>query len=95
MIKTWLDLHDVHPTDWGGMVSVKEWWRNIASRRSQSRRALLSLMLLSWEIWNEQNARVFHSTAIPVGVLVTCVKAKTSLWCLAGAKYSCNIMPRE
>ena len=28
MIKTWLGLHDVHPTDWGGMVSVKEWWRS-------------------------------------------------------------------
>ena len=96
MIKTWLGLHDVHPTDWGGMVSVKEWWRNIASGRSESRRALLSLMLLiSWEIWKERNARVFRSTAIPVGVLVTRVKAETSLWCLAGAKYLCNIMPRE
>ncbi|KAM3244770.1 hypothetical protein ACQJBY_056229 [Aegilops geniculata] len=78
------------------MVSVKEWWRNIASGRSQSRRALLSLMLLiSWEIWKERNARVFRSTAIPVGVLVTRVKAEASLWCLAGAKYLCNIMPRE
>ncbi|KAF7079507.1 hypothetical protein CFC21_083728 [Triticum aestivum] len=78
------------------MVSVKEWWHNIASGRSQSQRALLSLMLLiSWEIWNERNARVFCSMKVPVGVLVTRIKAETSLWCFAGAKYLCNIMPRE
>ncbi|KAF7016611.1 hypothetical protein CFC21_030182 [Triticum aestivum] len=84
MIKTWLGLYDVHPTDWEGMVSVKEWWRINTFGRSQSRRPLVFLILISWEIWNERNARVFFNNVTPVVVLVTHIKAEASSGCLAG-----------
>ncbi|KAF7053184.1 hypothetical protein CFC21_061162 [Triticum aestivum] len=94
MIKTWLGLHDVHPTDWGGMVSVKEWWRSNTYGRSQSRRPLVSLIPISWEIWNERNARVFRNNATPVVVLVT-HQSGGIIGVPCRTKYLCNIMPRE
>ena len=62
-----------------GLTSVKAWWRANASGTSRPRRALTSIMLLtSWEIWKERNARVFRNNAIPVGVLVAQIKEEAS-----------------
>uniref|UniRef100_A0A453SEU3 Uncharacterized protein n=1 Tax=Aegilops tauschii subsp. strangulata TaxID=200361 RepID=A0A453SEU3_AEGTS len=94
MIKTWLALVDVQPADWVAVGSVKDWWQLNACSFSQSRRALISLMMLiSWEIWKERNARVFRNTAVPVGVIVAKIKEEASMWCLAGAKILSNVMP--
>ena len=96
MIKSWLGLVDVNPTAWVTVHSVKAWWNLIDSNASQSRRAMMSLiMLISWEIWNERNARVFRNTAVPVGVLVARIKDVSKCWCLAGAKYLSTVVPRE
>ena len=95
-LKSWLGLHDIHLADWAPFESVKVWWRHNATHMTQSRRPLISLMMLiSWEIWKERNARVFRNTAVPVGVIVAKIKDECSLWSLAGAKHLCNIMPRE
>jgi hypothetical protein len=92
----WLGLVDVHPSAWMSVHSVKAWWNLIDSNMSQSRRPMMSLiMLISWEIWNERNARVLRNTAVPVGVLVARIKDVSKLWCLAGAKYLGNVVPRE
>ena len=96
MIKSWLGLVDVNPTAWVTVHSVKAWWNLIDSNASQSRRAMMSLiMLISWEIWNERNARVFRNTAVPVGVLVARIKDVSKCWCLAGAKYLSTVVLRE
>ena len=96
IVKSWLGLGDVHPSAWVVMDSVKSWWNLIASNTSQSRRPMLSLMMLvSWEIWKERNARVFRGTAVPVGVIVAKIKDEYKLWCFAGAKCLSNVMPRE
>ena len=96
MIKSWLSLVDVHPSTWMAIHSVKAWWNLIDSSMPQSRRPMMSLiMLILWEIWNERNARVFRNTAVPVGVLVARIKDVSKLWCLAGAKYLSNVVPRE
>ena len=96
MNKDWLGLHDVHPSDWSDATSVKEWWSHNATKKTQLRRPLASLMLLiSWELWNERNARIFRNTAVPVGVIVARIKEETLLWSIAGARQLNNIMPRE
>ncbi|KAI4965670.1 hypothetical protein ZWY2020_049703 [Hordeum vulgare] len=78
------------------MNSVKGWWGHKAFRMTQSRRPLISLMLLiSWEVWKERNARVFRNAAVPVGGIVAKTKEECSVWCLAGAKHLRNLMPRE
>ncbi|KAF6999229.1 hypothetical protein CFC21_015291 [Triticum aestivum] len=78
------------------MESAKEWWSLNATTKTQFRRPLISLMLLiSWEIWKERNARVFRNVAVPVGVIVAKIKEECSLWGLAGAKYLRTLMPQE
>lgn len=96
MIKVWLGIHDVHPSDWGNVATVKERWTHHATNKTQSRRPLASLMLLiSWELWKERNAQVFRNIAVPVGVVVAKIKEEAALWSIAGAKSLSYIMPRE
>ena len=96
MVKDWLGLQDVHPSNWSDATSVKEWWSHNANRKNQSLKPLASLMLLiSWELWKERNARIFRNEAVPVGVIVTRIKEETSLWSIAGAKHLSNVMPQD
>ncbi|KAF6984866.1 hypothetical protein CFC21_002813 [Triticum aestivum] len=86
MIKYWLGLHDVHSSDWS----------QNGTKKTQSRRPLASLMLLvSWELWNERNARIFRNTVVLVEVIVARIKEEASLWSMAGTRHLSNIMSRE
>lgn len=93
MIKDWLGLHDVHPPDWGEATSVKEWWTYNATKKTQLCRPLASLMLLiSWALWKEWNARIFLDSFVPMGVIVTRIKEDTSLWSIAEARHLSIVM---
>uniref|UniRef100_A0A8R7R329 Reverse transcriptase zinc-binding domain-containing protein n=1 Tax=Triticum urartu TaxID=4572 RepID=A0A8R7R329_TRIUA len=95
-IVQWLGLQDVIPTEWSTATSVKDWWLQIAQSRAPSRSAMTSLlMLVSWEIWKERNARVFRNSATPTAVLVRNIKEEVKLWVMAGAKNLGVVMPRE
>ena len=52
-------------------------------------------MLVSWEVWNERNARVFRNKATTSIMLIEKIKEETTVWCLAGAKALSSIVPRE
>jgi hypothetical protein len=52
-------------------------------------------MLVSWEIWKERNVWVFRNQAMKLNMIVSKIKEDVVLWCQAGAKALCNIMPRE
>lgn len=68
----------------------------MAEDPNPSRRALASLTLLvSWEIWNERNARVFKNKHAPPLVLLDKIKKEARLWVLADAKRLGEIMPGE
>ena len=76
--------------------SVKEWWTGNVHIRSESPKALASLMMLiSWEIWSECNVRIFRNMAAPSVVLVSKIKEELSLWASAGAKHLSIVMARE
>ncbi|KAM3391717.1 hypothetical protein ACQJBY_013051 [Aegilops geniculata] len=78
------------------MTSVRAWWNDNLQIHLGSPKALASLMMLiSWEIWTERNSRVFRNTATPSTVLISKIKAKVSLWAMAGAKHMSIVMPRE
>jgi hypothetical protein len=95
-LKTWLGLHDVEPTDWQSLRTVKDWWIHGIHKRGNNRKAMASLaMLVSWEIWKERNARVFRNTSITSIMLVAKIKDEAAMWCLAGAKALSNVMSRE
>jgi hypothetical protein len=80
------------------MHSVKEWWieRIDPHKIGPSRKAMASLALLvSWDIWKESNARVFSKPFDNLDHACEKIKDEVAMWCLAGAKGLCNIMPRE
>jgi hypothetical protein len=52
-------------------------------------------LLVTWEVWNERNARVFHNKSAPLHVMLDRVKREARLWVIAGAKRMGQIMPRE
>ena len=95
-IKTWLGLHDVMPSDWQHLPTVKDWWMEVINKKAPNRKAMMSLaMLVSWEIWKERNARVFRHHSSTNAMVVTRIKDEAIMWGLARAKAVSNVMPRE
>ena len=95
-ILTWLGMHHISTAIWQTRTSVKDWWNGNLQIRLGSPKVLASLMMLiSWEIWTERNARVFRDTIIPSMVLICKIKEEVSLWTVAGAKHMSVVMPRE
>uniref|UniRef100_A0ACD5VX66 Uncharacterized protein n=1 Tax=Avena sativa TaxID=4498 RepID=A0ACD5VX66_AVESA len=53
LVKDWLGLHALHPTQWTGLT-IKTWWSRMAEGPIPNRKAMASLTLLTtWEVWNE------------------------------------------
>jgi hypothetical protein len=95
LLKDWLGIQGIHPRQWGGL-DIQEWWSSMAEGPSMHRKGLATLTLLTvWEIWQEQNARVFRNKPSPTFVLLDKIKNEARLWVLAGAKGLGNLMPRE
>jgi hypothetical protein len=44
-------------------------------------------LLVTWEIWNERNARVFKNKHAPPTVVFDKIRNEARLWALAGAKH--------
>jgi mannosylglycoprotein endo-beta-mannosidase len=96
-VKEWLGIHDIHPRQWRGSgLSTKNWWSLMTAGPSSNRKAMASLTLLvSWEVWNERNARVFQHKLAPPFVILDIIKRETRLWVLAGARRLGEIVPGE
>jgi hypothetical protein len=90
-----MGLHDVDLGAWQAMLSVKDWWVGGIHKRGASRKAIATLaMLVSWKIWKERKVCVFHNHYSTSMMLVSKIKEEAGMWCLAGAKALCNVMPR-
>jgi hypothetical protein len=92
----WLGITSVNTATWANHDSVKEWWMSFIYSNGMRRKSLVSLiMLVSWEIWNERNARVFRNIAMLPNVVVEKIRGEAALWSLAVAKNLSSILPRE
>ena len=95
-VVTWLGIQDHSPLTWRHEDTVQDWWLKTINTRGHIKKAIGSvLMLVMWEIWKEQNARVFHNTASPTTIITARIKEEGHLWALAGAKHMSAIMSRE
>jgi hypothetical protein len=91
LIKVWMGLNDLQPAQWANL-DMAAWWSMMAG----GRKAMASLTLLvSWEVWNERNARVFRAKNAPPQVVFDNIKKEGRLWIIAGAKKLGEMMPRE
>jgi hypothetical protein len=53
-------IHDLEPSDWNDIHSIKDWWVAIIHQRGGTRKAMATLaMLVPWEIWKEGNVWIF------------------------------------
>jgi hypothetical protein len=95
LIKEWLGLYSIELHTWLAM-SLHEWWSLMTGASTPNRKALGSVVLLtSWEIWNERNARIFRHKHAPPTVVFGNIKKELKLWVAAGAKHVSILMPRE
>jgi hypothetical protein len=95
-IKHWMGLLAMDINGWHNKENVKDWWTDGIHKKGSPMKAMASLaMLISWEIWKERNARIFRHHFSTADMVINKIKDEARLWCLAGAKVLCNIMPRE
>ena len=95
MIKTWLGLHTIDASGWANL-STLEWWRHMTMGGIPQRKAMASLTLLvSWEIWNERNGRVFRNKYVSPPSIYAKIKYEANLWVLAGARHLGVLLPGE
>ena len=91
-----MDAPELDVAAWNGIPTVKEWWSAVVLRRGHRRKAISSLiMLVTWEVWKERNARVFQHVCRLPNVLVEAIKAEVRLRTIAGATHLGFLMPRE
>jgi hypothetical protein len=96
MIFNWLGLPSFDTASWATHNNVEEWWKAVIYTNGVCRKSIASLMMLiSWEIWNERNARVFRKVSSMPSSVVVRIKNEANLWSIAGAKKLGSIMPRE
>ena len=87
MVKEWLGLHDFSPAEWHTFNDARSWWDHILHAHPGRKKALASLlMLVSWEIWNERNRRVFKNSSTLPSIILDRIKHDAHDWVLAGAK---------
>ena len=53
------------------------------------------VMLTSWELWNERNARTFRLTSTLPAIIFSRIKSEASAWALAGAKHLGHLIPGD
>jgi hypothetical protein len=89
-LNAWLGIQPLDPNLWP-TTSLHAWWGKMTKRKD-----VASLtFLVSWELWNERNARVFKGKQAPPSVLFNKIKQEAKLWILVGDKCMSNLMPRE
>jgi hypothetical protein len=94
LLKDWLGVQ-LDQSRWP-TLSFKAWWEQMSGFGVPNRKAMASLVLLtSWEIWNERNARVFRNKHTSSQAILAKIKNEAKIWVLAGAKRLGEILPGE
>ena len=67
--------------------TIFDYWKGVAITASASRKGLrTAIILITWEIWKERNARVFNNIFATPSVVFQRIKIESTNWILAGAK---------
>jgi hypothetical protein len=96
MVKDWLRLIGISPTEWNAYENVPSWWERVTLTHNGSRKSMASLlMLVSCEIWNERNARTFKNTGTMPTIVFARIKLEAENWVVAGARHLGLVMLGE
>jgi hypothetical protein len=87
MVKSWIGIPSIHLDAWTDDLTLEGWWSKLLIEASDNRKALSSIILLvSWTIWKERNARIFNHKSAPTAALLNIIKSEVKLWVAAGCK---------
>ena len=71
-----------------GRHTVLQYWQAIIKTPTAHPKGLRSaIVLLTWEIWKERNARIFNNKSLTPPELMQKIKEEGRNWILAGNKY--------
>lgn len=83
----------LNPAQWEQSVTVKEWWMHMGALAGVPKKGLHSLLLLvSWQLWLERNARTFQRKERPAHVLMLQIKEEARAWEMASAKHLAGLL---
>jgi hypothetical protein len=67
---------------------MQEWWTKMVLEIGKERKAMVSMIILvSWEIWKERNAKIFRNQYSPVVISHNNIKEEVRIRRVAGAKF--------
>ena len=71
-----------------GRPTVLAYWQALAKTPTAHPKGLKSaIILITWELWKERNARVFNNKFTMPSALLDKIKDEGKNWILAGAKH--------
>ena len=81
---------------WSQAESLHQWWTSLSAVPCHSRKGMCSMIILvSWEIWNERNARIFNHKELPHNQLLQKIKDESGMWIMAGGKHLAILIGRH
>ncbi|RCV12309.1 hypothetical protein SETIT_2G258700v2 [Setaria italica] len=88
-ISEWIQCPSIDPPNWTGSQCFVDWFHDLAgSSCSGLAKGVRSLVILvTWSIWRERNARTFNDLEKSVARLVQWIKDEAKLWGAAGSKH--------
>jgi hypothetical protein len=66
-------------------LPLRAWWIQSTSILPKDINAKFNslVILITWSVWRERNARVFDRCSKPINILIEQIKAEAKLWSLA------------
>lgn len=90
----WVGCAPLRPLYWPVCHDIEEWWRIVCYSGHLPRRATASMVILiTWEIWIERNARIFKRRFSSPLDLVLKIREEGRAWTLAEGKYWEQLIP--
>uniref|UniRef100_A0ACD5VFQ1 Uncharacterized protein n=1 Tax=Avena sativa TaxID=4498 RepID=A0ACD5VFQ1_AVESA len=94
LVKDWLGLHALHPTQWTGLT-IKTWWSRMAEAQSQTAKPWLLSPCSPLGKFGTSEMTGSSETSTPPFVILDRIKREGYLWVILGDKCLGEIMPEE
>ena len=90
---SWLSRPSLGQDMGSGRPTVLQYWHSTAKSPTACPKGLkTAIILITWEIWKERNARAFNNVATMPTVLFQKIKDESKNWIMAGAKHLAEIV---
>ena len=83
----WLHCPSIMQSQASSKPTILDYWKDVVAMPSPSRKGMkTAVILITWEIWKERNARIFNNKYTTPSATFQRIKTESKNWILAGAK---------